>query len=129
MPEIPTTPAQVFPFTVHCDGYGQSPPSFVNDFLRTRPREFGWYCFDVEVHSRTKVTFVVFGMQDNFSGGKGSEAFRFDADVPSATTAQSVSFRLRLLAEARREAELHAAEEKIIQSYVAEILSDLEAQS
>ena len=67
-----------FPFTVH------NPWGFRNVFLERKPNGLTFYEFDVIVRSKTSVTFVVYGVRDNFYGGRGEEIKKMVANNISA---------------------------------------------
>ncbi len=116
----------VFPIHLHSDERGRMIWEFRDVFMATRKSEVTWFCFDVIVRSRTDVTFVVFDMRDTTHGGKGKELYRYDAVVSSKLTLRFIEAHIYALAEARRSAELQAAEHAIIDGYANEIRTELE---
>lgn len=91
---------------------------------QVRRRE-GYYAYDVVIHSRTQVEFIVYDMRDNCRGGIGKETRRLTARVKASLTRPDVEREIYRWAEARRSAELLAAEERIISGYATEIRASM----
>lgn len=117
----------VFPFTLHCNDKGWSAYEFRSSFLASKPDDLSWYGYDVIIHSRTNVEFVVYSMRNSFSGGLGREIARFSAKVPASMTNAEIERRALHLATIKREAELHAVETEIILDYAAAILKQIDS--
>lgn len=115
----------IFPIKLPCDPLGWSSYSLQPYFLRATPADLTWYSYDTIIHSQSSVEFVVYDMADNTYGGVGKSIASFKADVPVNATAEAIDRRIVTLARARREAELRAAEEEIINSYAAGIRASL----
>ena len=65
--------AEVFPFTLVSTWKGHSDLRFQRTFLRAKPEEMTWYCYDVIVKSPSEVTFAVYDIYDNVYGVKGKK--------------------------------------------------------
>lgn len=92
---------KVFPFTIRAvetRHFTSSSIQFRKTFLDGRPEGETWYAYDVIVHSRTKVEFVVFGMRDLLYGGIGDEVFRFEEVVDAKLTKRPYDKRVYDLA-------------------------------
>lgn len=117
-----------FPFTVWwCDWgtYVASPQDFRAVYDRVRPAQESWYAYAVIVHSPTKITFVVYGMEDNYHGGVGQEIRRISTTVMPEVTLNSITAQARDKAKERRTLELARNEEAIVDGYVQEILASI----
>lgn len=116
----------VFPFTLDADILtGFSAGQYLDDFLRVKPRGLVWYGYDVTVCSRTKVTFTVYDMLDNFRGGLGKQIATFESAVSEETTRDSVERRILALAKQRRLQEIEANEQAIVKAYADKIRKEL----
>lgn len=118
---------EIFPIHIRSNNQGHVIGEFRAAYLAARtPKMDSWFCFDVLIRSRTEVTFIVFGMWSNVSGGKGEEKYRFDAVVSPELTASAIERKIVSLATDRRLRELDAAENRIIDGYADEIRAELE---
>jgi hypothetical protein len=116
----------LFPFTLYAEEtphYTSSPFDFRPTFLQVRPKDMGWYAYDVEIKSPTEVTFTVRAMRDACSGGIGDKIGTLTATVDPALTRKAITNRAMALAAARRASELYAEEQRIILSYAEELLA------
>lgn len=118
---------QLFPFTLHCDrDRGLSPYEYRKAFMTAKPERLTWYGYDVVVESPIRVTFVVFDMLDNFHGGVGKEIHRFGVDVEDSLTRRDVVRRATSVAAERRRKEVEREEDRIVATYVQELLAQTE---
>jgi hypothetical protein len=134
----------IFPFHVYnYDNFsGAGPSDFRDTFLKNKPkrymhteghgkyaytheRDFHWYCYEVIVHSQTKIEFVCFDMEDTVYGGKGKEFHRFVVIVDKNVTKNAIKRKLIERAARRRDEELLLAERMLIQSYADREAVDL----
>ncbi|WP_353645728.1 hypothetical protein [Mesorhizobium sp. WSM2239] len=115
----------IFPITLPCNNRGWSAPEFRSTFLSAKPADLTWYSYDVIIHSRTLVEFVVYDIRCSSTGGRGAEKARFNTYVLRGLTTYTVKQKARRLAEERRAKELFEKEEAIIKRYMAEIVNQL----
>lgn len=128
--------AKIFPIVrkaVETPHFTSSPYSYREAFLaafkpvRDQDRRASYYAYDVIIHSRTSVEFVVYDMRDNLCGGIGDETHRLKAKVKASLTREDVEDAIYRAAELRRSAELFLAEQRIIDGYADEIRASLKA--
>lgn len=104
--------------------YVEYEESFFHIVQENRNQDLSWYCYDVIILSPTKAEFIMRKMEDFFCGGIGDITERFTVDVPVSLTMPHIEKTARFLAHMRYKQELREAENKIIDSYQAEILKD-----
>jgi hypothetical protein len=118
-----------FPFTLHAEEtphYTQSEGKFRAVFNAVRPKDLSWFAYDVVIKSPTYVTFVMYDMRDNCSGGLGKYIGKCHSVVDAKLTRPFIEKQAQRRAVARRARELHAAENALIARYTLQILEDLE---
>jgi hypothetical protein len=119
----------IFPFTLfaydNTPHYVSSEYKFRPVFLQNKPEGLSWYCYNVVVKSPTEVTFVHYGMLDNFSGGIGKLQGEFDAVVSAELTLPFIQKQAKLKAEWLRAQELAKAEQDIINGYYEQIMASI----
>ncbi len=76
-----------------------------------------YFAYDVIIHSKTNVSFVVYDMRDNIYGGIGAKLGTIDATVDPSVTEKAIKDRIYRLAKERRRVELAIIEEDIIEQY------------
>lgn len=116
----------IFPFTLYCDDrHGGGPHEFRATFTEVRPFDRTCYCYDVVIHSPTRVEFVAFDMLDMCSGGKGEKCFTCEAVVDVSLTKRFIDREIMFEAALRREAEIRRSEAAIIEQHAAQIRAEL----
>lgn len=122
----------MFPIHIACydTGYGwiQMARQYQKAWFSVQPRNFSWYCYDVTIISPTQIKLTIYDMADNFKGGIGKNLGHFWADVDASLTADDIQRHARELAESQRQAEIDAAEDKIITAYQTAILTAVYGQ-
>jgi len=113
--------AEVFPFTLVSTWKGHSDLRFQRTFLRAKPEEMTWYCYDVIVKSPSEVTFAVYDIYDNVYGVKGKKIAEVNAEADIALTAECINDRIQHMAKIFRAEELACIEQAIIDGYAARI--------
>lgn len=92
--------SKFFPFTVRggADFCYNVPRDFASTYHRLRRADVTWYEADVEVLSPTRVTYIVYGMDDPYYGGRGREIYRFTTDIAPEYVLRSLQNRAKELA-------------------------------
>ena len=119
----------MFPFVIACYDTGYKwvwmDRNFEAAWRTVRPKDFGWYCYDVIIHGPTQVEFVVYDIANSFSGGIGAEIGRFKADVDAALTKDPIHAEAYRKVKWARQVELDRAEEALLEHRVQVLLNDL----
>lgn len=113
-----------FPFTLHAyetPHFTSSPAGFREAWMRIRPEGMSWFAYDVVIQSPTLIEFVIYGMRDTYSGGKGAEKGRFETEVDASITNKAICDRINMIAEGIRQQELANLELQIITDYAAQL--------
>lgn len=109
---------EVFPIILYARrDCGSSSYDFRKVFYSVKPKDFTFYAYDVVIRSRTKVTFNVFDMADNFYGGVGKKIAEYEAKVTSDMTKPHIDKKLMYLAEMIRAEEIEKAEKALINAH------------
>lgn len=115
---------KVFPFTVKSYDNGhyiETPWSHHKTFAKYKPQDLSWYAYDVEVLSKTRAKFTVYGMEDSFYGGIGDVKHKFECDVDEDDLEGFIKRRIKSMASRQEQDEFDARRLERVKEIMADI--------
>lgn len=107
----------LFPFTIRARDNGHfiwMDHTYRETWLKIRPKDYIWKCYDVTIKSPTEIMFTIYGMRDMCWGGIGDKQDDFDVTVDDSLTYKSIVEECESRARAIRRQQIQEQEQALI---------------
>lgn len=119
---------KVFPFTVESRDTGhyiEHPWHYSKTFAKYKPKGLSWYAYDIEVLSKTRAKFTVYGMENFCYGGIGDVKHKFECDVDEGDLEEFIKRRIKSMAARQEQAEFDLRRSERVLEIMADISSSV----